>query len=152
MSPSAFYSISGMEFLARRPESVSSAVLMMCGQNVGVGRGYKAGLGMWAFKTMLPLMSQLSIFKVWGGKGKGAILNPLKSRRKICVRSVKGCFFWIFLPRRLTNFFVSQFFYQHMISVFRSSEHVKLDQKEMARNSMYFKQNAAQVRKKKKRP
>jgi len=36
---------------------VGGAVIMMCGQNVGAGRGCAAGAGLWAMKTFVPMVS-----------------------------------------------------------------------------------------------
>jgi len=43
-----------MEFLAVHGDLVGGAVIMMCGQNVGRGRGCAAGAGLWAMKTFVP--------------------------------------------------------------------------------------------------
>lgn len=43
----------GMEFLGRHPDLVSSAVLLMCSQNTGVGRGFAASLGLLALDNVV---------------------------------------------------------------------------------------------------
>lgn len=54
----------GMELLGRHPTCFSSALLMMAGQNTGVGRSWKAYFGLLAFRTFIPLMSTESIMKL----------------------------------------------------------------------------------------
>ncbi|KAJ3260863.1 hypothetical protein HK103_007426 [Boothiomyces macroporosus] len=53
----------GMELLGRHPDLFSAAVIGMAGQNVGVGRGWKAGLGMMAFKLFIPLLPNIFMLK-----------------------------------------------------------------------------------------
>jgi pimeloyl-ACP methyl ester carboxylesterase len=53
----------GMELLGRHPTCFSSAVLMMAGQNTGVGRSWKAYLGLVAFKIFIPILSTETLMK-----------------------------------------------------------------------------------------
>jgi len=52
-----------MEVLGRNNDLCSKAVIMMCGQNVGVNRGKKASFGLWAMNKAMNLMSQVTIAK-----------------------------------------------------------------------------------------
>jgi pimeloyl-ACP methyl ester carboxylesterase len=51
----------GMELLGRHPSEFKSAVLMMCGQNTGAGSGIAAKMGLWGFKTFIPMLSSATI-------------------------------------------------------------------------------------------
>jgi pimeloyl-ACP methyl ester carboxylesterase len=51
----------GMELLGRHPDLFSAAVVLMCGQNVGVGRGIAASLGLSAMETFVPMMGPASL-------------------------------------------------------------------------------------------
>ncbi|CAK9046004.1 unnamed protein product [Durusdinium trenchii] len=51
----------GMEFLGRHPDLCSCAIITMCGQNVGLGRGWAAGAGLWVMGTLLPKMGTRQI-------------------------------------------------------------------------------------------
>lgn len=52
-----------MEVLGRNNKICDSAVIMMCGQDVGVNRGKKASIGLWMMRKATNLMSQVSIAK-----------------------------------------------------------------------------------------
>jgi pimeloyl-ACP methyl ester carboxylesterase len=51
----------GMELLGKFPDVFSGAVILMCGQNVGVGRGIAASLGLSAMEMIIPMMRPASI-------------------------------------------------------------------------------------------
>ncbi|KAJ3119536.1 hypothetical protein HK098_005373 [Nowakowskiella sp. JEL0407] len=53
----------GMEFLGKYPYVFSKVIIAMCGQNVGVGRGLAASMGLWGLSTMVPLLSPATILK-----------------------------------------------------------------------------------------
>lgn len=52
-----------MEFLGAHPDLVSGAVLLMCGQNTGVGRGVAAGLGLMMMKALFPMLGPVTMLK-----------------------------------------------------------------------------------------
>jgi pimeloyl-ACP methyl ester carboxylesterase len=45
-----------MEYVGRFPDAIDVAVVTMCGQAVGVERGWMAGFGLWALGSVSPLM------------------------------------------------------------------------------------------------
>ncbi|CAJ1423311.1 unnamed protein product [Effrenium voratum] len=58
----------GMELLGKFPDLVSMAIITMCGQNVGVGRGAAASMGLWAFETILPRLGSRKIMSALIGE------------------------------------------------------------------------------------
>ncbi len=69
----------GMELLGTYPDIFSSAVLTMAGQNVGVGRGWAAWIGICGMKIVIPLLSSAQLLSgmVSQAKANGNIPNDL---------------------------------------------------------------------------
>lgn len=76
----------GMEFLGLYPDLVSAAIISMCGQNVGVGRGWAAGLGLAAFKCFIPRLSTATLLKGLVGEAKRNGHIPDASLLEIALR------------------------------------------------------------------
>lgn len=81
----------GMELLGRYPTPIKSAVIMMCGQDVGVGAGWPARSTLWAFNAVLPLLSSDTILS---GLVKSARANDHLDAAMVFETSVRtGSFF-----------------------------------------------------------
>ncbi|KAJ1562426.1 hypothetical protein HK096_010010 [Nowakowskiella sp. JEL0078] len=81
----------GMEFLGRHPEVFEKAVIAMCGQNVGVGRGWAAGIGLWGMGAVIPSMSPATLLK---GMQSQAMSNGHISKDILQDTIMRcGCFF-----------------------------------------------------------
>ena len=50
-----------MNVLGRNPNLCKKAVILMCGQNVGINRSLKASFGLWAMNKSFKLVSQTTI-------------------------------------------------------------------------------------------
>ncbi len=46
-----------MEYVGRYPDAISAGIVTMCGQNVGEGRGWAAGMGIFAMSSLVSLLS-----------------------------------------------------------------------------------------------
>jgi pimeloyl-ACP methyl ester carboxylesterase len=81
----------GMELLGRYPTQFKSAVITMCGQDVGVGAGWTARVALSAFNALLPLMSSDTILN---GLVKAARANGHLDADMVFETSVRtGSFF-----------------------------------------------------------
>lgn len=67
----------GMELIGKHPSVFKAAIIMMCGQNVGVGSGFMARMGLGLFSTMIPNLSSATLLKGLISSTKvNANLNP----------------------------------------------------------------------------
>ncbi|DAZ97250.1 TPA: hypothetical protein N0F65_010412 [Lagenidium giganteum] len=82
----------GMELLGKHPDSVSGAVIAVCGQNVGKDRGVAASLGLWGMDWICPKMGakQLLTGLLAQTKKAGAKI-PAEDLLETCLRT--GMFF-----------------------------------------------------------
>lgn len=81
----------GMEFLGRHSDMVSGAIITMCGQNVGVGRSFKAGAALKIGKMVMPRIGVATILKGLLGEIRKNGNIPASSVMSMALRT--GMFF-----------------------------------------------------------